>query len=86
MFRRPVMDVMVLIARVLLAGVFGIAGLAKLADRASAQQAIQDFGVFPKWARPFGLLLPLVELAIAGALVPTATAWEGAIGALTFSS
>jgi thiol-disulfide isomerase/thioredoxin len=77
------MDVMVLIARVLLAGVFGIAGLAKLADRASAQQAIQDFGVFPKWARPFGLLLPLVELAIAGALVPTATAWEGAIGALT---
>ena len=76
------MDVMLLIARVLLAGVFGIAGVAKLADRAGSRQALQEFGVPTILASPLGILLPLTELALAAALVPTASAWGGAIGAL----
>ena len=69
------MDVMLLIARVLLAGVFGVAGMAKLADRAGSRQALRDFGVPAGLASPMGILLPLAELAVAVALVPTTTAW-----------
>ena len=33
-------------------------------------------------AAPLGVLLPLAELAVAAALIPTSTAWWGAVGAL----
>jgi uncharacterized membrane protein YphA (DoxX/SURF4 family) len=75
------MDVALLATRVLLALVFGVAGLAKLADRAGSQQALRDFGL-PGWlGRPVGVLLPLVELGVAVALLPAASAWRGAVGA-----
>ena len=41
-----------------------------------------DFGVPAALASPLGLLLPLSELAVAAALVPAATVWWGALGAL----
>src|SRR5919202_2687653 len=41
-----------------------------------------DFGVPESLASPFGVLLPLVELAIAITLLPALTAWWGALGAL----
>src|SRR6266550_8111485 len=71
-----------LIARVLLAAVFLVAGLAKLVDLAGSRQALRDVGVPAVLARPFGLLLPLAELAVAVALLLPATAWWGALGAL----
>jgi len=49
----------------LLAGVFFVAGLTKLADRAGSKQAIIDFGRPARLASPFGTLLPLAELAAA---------------------
>src|SRR5215213_8731137 len=76
------MDVVLLIARLLLASVFVIAGAAKLADRSGSRQALIDFGVPTTLARPLGILLPLAELAVAAALIPTSTAWWGAAGAL----
>src|ERR671931_2293813 len=76
------MDVALLVARVLLAVVFLVAGLAKLADRAGSRRALVEFGLPSPLAGPFGLLLPLAELAVAVALVPRSTAWWGAIGAL----
>jgi len=66
----------------LLALVFAVAGLAKLADRAGSRQAVGEFGVPSALAAPLGILLPLAELAVAAALVPASTAWWGAIGAL----
>jgi uncharacterized membrane protein YphA (DoxX/SURF4 family) len=72
----------VLVARLLLAGVFAIAGLAKLADRSGSRQAVIDFGLPSSYAGPLSILLPLVELAVAAALIPTSTAVWGAIGAL----
>ncbi len=66
----------------LLALVFAAAGVAKLADLAGSRQAIADFGVPTALAGPLGILLPLAELAVAAALVPTTTAWRGAVGAL----
>lgn len=76
------MDSMLLFSRLLLAGVFVVAGLAKLFDRDGSRQAIIAFGVPARFATSFGVLLPLAELAVAVALVPVATAWWGAVGAL----
>jgi peroxiredoxin len=75
------MDSVVVSARVLLALVFGVAGLAKLADRTGSRQALRDFGL-PGWlANPVGVLLPLVELGVAVALLPAVSAWWGAVAA-----
>ncbi len=66
----------------LLALVFVVAGVAKLADRPGSRQAIINFGLPAALAAPLGVLLPLAELAVAATLIPTTTAWWGAIGAL----
>jgi peroxiredoxin/uncharacterized membrane protein YphA (DoxX/SURF4 family) len=76
------MSVVMLLARQVLALIFVVAGLAKLADLAGSRQALRDFGVPARLADPFGLLLPLAELAVAVALLLPATAWWGALGAL----
>jgi peroxiredoxin len=76
------MAIVLLGARLLLAAVFVVAALAKVADRAGARQALRQCGVPARLIAPLGLLLPLAELTIACALVPPATAWDGAIGAL----
>ena len=76
------MDVALLIARLLLAAVFALSGVAKLADRAGFRQVMIDFGVPSPLATPLGIFLPLAELAVAAALIPTVTAWWGALGAL----
>jgi peroxiredoxin len=66
----------------LLAAVFVVAGVAKLADREGSRRAVADFGVPGALAAPLGVLLPLAELAVAVALIPTSTAFWGAVGAL----
>ncbi len=76
------MDIVLLLARLLLTVVFAIAGLAKLVDRAGSRQALLDFGVPARLITPLPFLLPLVELAVAVALIPSASAWWGALGAL----
>src|SRR5947207_15608589 len=77
------MSLALLLARILLAAVFLVAGLAKLADLPGSRQAARDFGVPAQLAEPFGLLLPLAELAVAVALLPPVSVWWGALGALT---
>jgi peroxiredoxin/uncharacterized membrane protein YphA (DoxX/SURF4 family) len=85
--RRSIMNAAaLLIARLLLALVFAVAGAAKLADRQGSRQAIVDFGVPSAIAAPLGLLLPLAELAVAATLLPASTAWWGALGALALLS
>ena len=73
------MDAALLIARLLVAAVFILAGVAKLADRQGSRQAIIDFGVPSALAAPLGLL-PLAELAVAATLLPASTAWWGLWG------
>src|SRR5271154_4895845 len=74
------MSVALLVTRALLALMFGIAGVAKLADPAGSRKSMVDFGVPTALSRAFALLLPLVELACAIALIPVGSAWMGAIG------
>lgn len=69
-----------LLARLLLAAVFAVAGIAKLRDLAGSRKSLRDFGVPDALARPFGLLLPLAELICGGALLFDASAWWGAAG------
>lgn len=76
------MAVALLIARFLLAGVFAVAGVAKLVDRDGSRRSFSEFGVPDPLAIPLSILLPLAELSVAAALLPTATAWWGALGAV----
>ncbi|MBV9280139.1 MAG: redoxin domain-containing protein, partial [Chloroflexi bacterium] len=76
------MNAALLAARLVLALVFLVAGLGKLADLPGSRKAVRDFGLPASLAGPIGVVLPLVELAIAVALIPTASAWAAAIAAL----
>ena len=76
------MTTAVLAIRLLLAAVFAVAGIAKLRDLEGSRGAMKDFGVPAKLAGPAGVLLPLAEIAVAIALVPTVTARWAAVVAL----
>jgi peroxiredoxin/uncharacterized membrane protein YphA (DoxX/SURF4 family) len=76
------MDEVLVVARLCLAAVFFIAGIAKLADRSGTRQALTDFDVPRRLARPLSLLLPAAELAVATALLFPTTARWGATGSL----
>jgi hypothetical protein len=74
---------LLLLGRLLLAAVFGFAGLTKLLDRIGTRRAIADFGLPGGLTALVAVALPLVELVIAGALIPLGSAWWGAVAALT---
>lgn len=76
------MDWIALLARLLLAAVFLVAAVGKLADRPGSRQALADFGVPVRLAAPMALLLPPAELVIAVLLLPGRTAPWGALAAL----
>jgi peroxiredoxin len=76
------MDAALLIARLVLAVVFILAGLAKLWDLKGSRKAITDFGLPAVLASPLAILLPLAELGVGAALIPASSAWWGALGAL----
>ncbi len=76
------MAVFLLLSRLLLAAVLGVAGIAKLLDREGSRRALLDFGVPARLARQAAIMLPLVELGAAAALVPNASGRWGAIAAL----
>jgi hypothetical protein len=69
------------ISQLILSMVFVVAAVAKLADHSGTRAALEAFGV-PRLAAPAAMLLPVVELAVAVALLPAATARWGALGAL----
>jgi peroxiredoxin len=68
-------------SQLLLSVVFVVAAVAKLADRPRTRAAIEAFGV-RRMATPAATLLPVIELLVAVALVPAASARWGALGAL----
>jgi methylamine dehydrogenase accessory protein MauD len=74
--------VVLVLARLGLAAAFGIAGIGKLADRAGTRRAVADFGVPDVVVGAVALGLPIVELLIAGALVPVASASWAAVAAV----
>jgi peroxiredoxin/uncharacterized membrane protein YphA (DoxX/SURF4 family) len=75
-------DLVLLAARVVLAAVFAVAGVAKLADRDGFRRAVEDFGVPAKLSAVVTIVLPVVELGVAIALISSSFAWWGAFAAL----
>ncbi len=72
------MAILSLTFRLILAIVFAIAGIAKLADLKGSRKSLGDFGVPRVLAAPFSVLLPLAELSGAAALLSHTTARWGA--------
>lgn len=68
-------------ARIVLAAVFAVAGIAKLADGPGTRKAIEEFTGAKRLVSPLAVVLPLVELAMAALLLPATTAVVGAAGA-----
>jgi uncharacterized membrane protein YphA (DoxX/SURF4 family) len=64
-------DLALLAARLVLAAVFAVAGIAKLADRDGFRRAVEDFSVPAPLSRVVAVVLPVVELGVAIALVST---------------
>ena len=62
------METSLVVARLIIAAVFAVAGVAKLADLAGARKSMADFGVPKGLAGMFGILLPVAELIVAAAL------------------
>src|SRR5436190_15919143 len=73
-------------ARVLLALVFATAAAGKFADQSGTRRALADFRVSNRLLKPFGILLPLAELATAVALLFQPTARWGALSAVILLS
>jgi uncharacterized membrane protein YphA (DoxX/SURF4 family)/thiol-disulfide isomerase/thioredoxin len=71
-----------LIARVLLSVVFAVAGIAKLRDMGATEAMLRDFGVSARVSDTVARALPVLELTIALALLPTMTARWAAIAGI----
>jgi len=76
------MDGLLLLARLVLAAVFLVSGIAKLLDLAGSQSAMRSFGVPESSSKIAGIALPVVEILIAVLLLPVASAKWGALAAL----
>ena len=75
------MPALLLISRLLLAGVFFISGVAKLLDRAGSRTSLRDFGVPAALVPALVWVLPAAEFTCAAMLLAPPLAWWGAIGA-----
>ena len=76
------MEITLLIIRLLLFGVFAVAGMGKLLDLDGSEKAVKSFGVPEPLAKPLGIFLPIAELVFAFCLLFVGTSWVGALGAL----
>src|SRR3954447_5149735 len=76
------MDAAVLAARLLLAALFVVSGVGKLADLAGFRGTLRGFGVGERVTRIAAVGLPLAELATAAALLLQPSAIWGAAAAL----
>src|SRR3989442_3226388 len=74
-------DILLLVAEVALAAVFGVAAFSKLADPIGTRESMRAFGAPPRAAAALALGVPVAELAVAVAMLFAQTARWGALGA-----
>lgn len=76
-----------LICRIVLAVVLGGSAVGKFQDLDDSRQMIRDFGVPDRLARPGGVVLPGVELAVAiGLLIGGLSKWAAGAAALLLAT
>jgi uncharacterized membrane protein YphA (DoxX/SURF4 family) len=76
------MNAVVVVARLVLAAVFAVAGWTKARDVVGTRAAVHDFGIPAPFIAPVAFLLPVAELTVAVLLLFEDTAAIGAIGAI----
>ncbi|MEJ7847588.1 MAG: MauE/DoxX family redox-associated membrane protein [Pyrinomonadaceae bacterium] len=76
------MEILLLLIRLFLFGVFLLAGITKLLDLPGSEKAVKAFGTPEEFAKTFAIALPFAEIVFAVCFLFTGTAWVGAIGAL----
>ncbi|MGI8849601.1 MAG: MauE/DoxX family redox-associated membrane protein [Pyrinomonadaceae bacterium] len=76
------MEIILLLIRIILFGIFGVAGVGKLLDLEGSEKAVKDFGAPAELAKTLAIALPLAEIVFAVCLLFVETSWLGAIGAL----
>lgn len=75
------MEIILLLIRIFLFGVFIVAGIGKLLDLEGSEKAVKDFGVPKDLAKPLSVALPVAEIVLAFLLLAATTAQLGAFGA-----
>jgi thiol-disulfide isomerase/thioredoxin len=78
------MESILLLSKLFLAAIFGIAGITKLMDLKGSEVAVRDFGVPEVLVKPISIILPLSEVVIAALFFSLTTSWIGALAALLF--
>lgn len=76
------MSLIVVLLRIALSAVFGVAGVTKLLDLGGTRDALKNFGAPQPLIPALAFLLPFVELAVAVALLADNYTSAGALGAL----
>jgi len=76
------MALIVILLRLSLSAVFGVAGITKLLDRDGTREAVKNFGAPEPLIPALSLLLPVIELAVAVGLLLDSVASLSAFGAL----
>ena len=71
-----------LVSGLVLAAVFGAAGVGKLTDRSGTRKAVEEFQAPKQLVAPLAVTLPIAELAVVAMLLLNATRTVGAAGAL----
>lgn len=74
------MEIGLLLLRLLLAGIFTLAGVAKFLDLRGSEKAFKAFGVPAAIALPSSVALSIAEIVIALLFLFTSTSWYAAIG------
>jgi peroxiredoxin/uncharacterized membrane protein YphA (DoxX/SURF4 family) len=75
-------EIALLADRLVLLAVFLFAGATKAVDREGFCQALREFGVPAPLAGPIAVALPVAELGLAAALIPSVSVWCAAWGVL----
>lgn len=73
------MDEILLILRLFLFGIFALAGVGKLLDLEGSEKAVKGFGVPEALAKPIGIGLPIVEIALAVLFLFVSTSWIASV-------
>ncbi len=76
------MDVVLLILRLILFGVFAVAGISKLLDPEGAKKAMLDFGTPEEFTGFFAYALPFAEIVFAVCMLFVSMSWIGSAGCL----
>ena len=75
------MDLILLLLRLFLAGILGLAGAGKLMDLKGGEAVMSEFGVPPDAAKPAAISLSVFEIVLAAALLSTLTSWAASVAA-----